>query len=123
MGILNRIKKTKADVPSTENGQTTLSSQKRAEILDVVLHPLLSEKAAKLAGSNQYVFVVRKDANRLQIRAAIKSMYSVSPLEVNVVNVQGKQVRFGRRQGKRSDWKKAIVTLPVGQSINVHEGV
>lgn len=124
MGILNRIKKTKTNVSSTqEKGETSVLAQKKTEFLDVVVKPLLSEKAAKLAGSNQYVFVVRKDANRLQIRSAIKSMYGVSPLEINVLNVQGKQMRFGRRQGKRSDWKKAIVTLPVGQSINVHEGV
>ncbi|MBI4592469.1 50S ribosomal protein L23 [Candidatus Uhrbacteria bacterium] len=90
---------------------------------DVIVKPLISEKSATLAGANQYVFVVRKNANRLQVRAAIKTMYGVSPESVNLLNVRGKKVRFGRREGSRSDWKKAIVTLPAGQTINVHEGV
>ncbi|MBI4435055.1 50S ribosomal protein L23 [Candidatus Uhrbacteria bacterium] len=90
---------------------------------NVIVKPLISEKAANLAGANQYVFVVRKDANRLQVRAAIKTMYGVSPISINVLNVRGKKVRFGRTQGTRSDWKKAVITLPAGQTINVYEGV
>lgn len=93
------------------------------DVSDVIVQPLISEKAAGLAGANQYVFIVRKGANRLQVRTAIKSMYGVSPLGVNILNVRGKKVRFGRKEGARSDWKKAIVTLPAGQTINVHEGV
>jgi len=89
----------------------------------VIVRPLISEKAANLAGANQYVFVVRKNANRVQVRTAIKTMYGVSPLSINILNVPGKKVRFGRREGSRSDWKKAIITLPAGQTINVYEGV
>ncbi|MBI5794105.1 50S ribosomal protein L23 [Candidatus Uhrbacteria bacterium] len=90
---------------------------------DVIVRPLVTEKAASLAGSNTYVFVVDKRANRIQVRSAIKQMYGITPLRVNIQNVSGKWVRFGRSQGKRSDWKKALVTLPAGKTINVHEGV
>ncbi len=101
----------------------TAGKMRGTDVSDVIVQPLISEKAAGLAGANQYVFIVRKSANRLQVRAAMKSMYGVSPLSINILNVRGKKVRFGRKQGTRSDWKKAIVTLPVGQTINVHEGV
>ncbi|MCR4314452.1 MAG: 50S ribosomal protein L23 [Candidatus Uhrbacteria bacterium] len=101
----------------------TSGKTRGTDVSDVIVQPLISEKAAGLAGVNQYVFIVRKGANRLQVRTAIKSMYGVSPLGVNILNVRGKKVRFGRKQGARSDWKKAIVTLPAGQTINVHEGV
>ncbi|TAL51139.1 50S ribosomal protein L23 [Patescibacteria group bacterium] len=101
----------------------TSEARLSVELSDVIVKPLVSEKTANLAGANQYVFVVRKDANRVQVRSAVKAMYGVSPLSVNILNVRGKIVRFGRRSGSRSDWKKAIVTLPKGQTINVYEGV
>ncbi len=129
MGILNRFKKTiPPERKSPEVQQTAASTTATVKLLgmdhsDVIVKPLISEKSATLAGANQYVFVVRKNANRLQVRAAIKTMYGVSPESVNLLNVRGKKVRFGRREGSRSDWKKAIVTLPAGQTINVHEGV
>jgi large subunit ribosomal protein L23 len=89
----------------------------------VVIRPLISEKAATLAGANQYVFIVRRDANRLQVRQAVKRMYNVSPISINMLNMKGKEVQFGRRKGTQSDWKKAIITLPKGETINVYEGV
>ena len=50
-------------------------------------------------------------------------MYGITPVSVNIQNVRGKRVRFGRVRGKRKDWKKAIVTLPEGKTINVYDGV
>lgn len=128
MGIFNRNKKSKTEeAPQTQTLNVTSSAtsgkMRITDASDVIVQPLISEKTAGLAGANQYVFVVRKDANRLRIRAAVKLMYGVSPLSINVMNVRGKKVRFGHREGSRSDWKKAIVTLPVGQTINVHGGV
>ena len=128
MGILNRIKKTKPTEKKSSSQKVSESSSVSGarigvDTADVIVKPLISEKSAILAGVNQYVFVVRKDANRIQVRSAIKTMYGVSPLSINILNVRGKKVRFGRREGVRSDWKKAIVTLPAGQTINVYEGV
>lgn len=134
MGFFNRIgffnpnKKAASGEAQQELKPTGTSfasarTMRGTDVSDVIVQPLISEKAAGLAGANQYVFIVRKWANRLQVRTAVKSMYGVSPLGVNMVNVRGKKVRFGRKEGTRSDWKKAIVTLPAGQTINVHEGV
>jgi large subunit ribosomal protein L23 len=128
MGIFNRNKKITPDEATPTKKSVAASfgtsgKMRGTDVSDVIVQPLISEKAAGLAGANQYVFIVRKGANRLQVRAAMKSMYGVSPLSINILNVRGKKVRFGRKQGTRSDWKKAIVTLPVGQTINVHEGV
>jgi len=55
--------------------------------------------------------------------AAVEELYGTKPERVNVINVQGKVMRFGRSMGRRSDFKKAIVTLPSGKTINLHEGV
>lgn len=126
MGILSRIKKTSAkeDHPTEQTqAQNATVAMEDMGFSDVIIRPLISEKAAGLAGANQYVFVVRKDANRIEVRQAMKKMYGVSPLSVNIVNTAGKKMRFGRRKGQRSDWKKAIITLAKGQTINVHEGV
>jgi len=83
----------------------------------------VTEKSATLSSANQYVFIVRKEANRIQVRSAIKAMYGITPTSVNIQNYRGKKVRFGRRLGQRRDWKKAIITLPAGKTINVYEGV
>lgn len=90
---------------------------------EFILKPLITEKTATLASTNKYVFVVSKDANKIQISHAISSMYGVVPDSVNIQNVRGKQVRFGRTRGTRRNWKKAIVTLPKGKTINVYDGV
>jgi len=137
MGILNRNKKTtdeKEEVVAVKEVATTVPSTKNSvkpkaslstgvDTSFVIVKPLISEKAAILAGENQYVFVVRKSANRLEVRSAIQKMYGVSPTSINISNVRGKIVKRGRTTGKRSNWKKAIVTLPKGQTINVYEGV
>lgn len=121
---------TSPQTPSQEPARTVAMPQSPegskmigADASDVIVKPLISEKSAALASGRQYAFVVRKGANRLEVRRAVKQMYGVSPLSVNILNVRGKQMRFGRRAGSRSDWKKAIVTLPEGQVLNVYEGV
>ena len=77
----------------------------------VIVQPLVTEKAAQRAGAGEYTFVVRMDATRVDVRAAVKAMYGVLPTRVNIQRVRGKVVRFGGREGMRSTWKKAIVTL------------
>ncbi len=137
MGLLNRFKKSDSGMPvqkkapvearSTDIQVTKKNSVKvgssSAVTTDVVIKPLVTEKTAVLASGGKYVFVVSGGANRVQVKIAIKEMFGVMPTFVNIQNVRGKRVRFGKRHGKRSDWKKAIVTLPEGQKINVYEGV
>lgn len=89
----------------------------------VLLRPVVSEKAVFLETGGTYTFAVKPGANKTLVKQAVKEAYGVMPVSVRVINVEGKDVRFGRSSGKRSDWKKAIVTLPKGKMISIHEGV
>lgn len=90
---------------------------------DVIVRPLVTEKSAVMASVGQYMFVVTNDANRVEVRDAVRALYGIVPTSVNIQRVRGKQVRFGQRMGRRVSWKKAIVTLPKGKTIDVYEGV
>ncbi len=90
----------------------------------VILSPLLTEKNAALKESrNKVVFEVAPDANKIEIKKAVEEAFQVSVLSVNVLNVRGKIKRLGRNMGRRRDWKKAIVTLKEGSTIEFFEGV
>jgi large subunit ribosomal protein L23 len=94
-----------------------------AQAYHVLLHPLVSEKGSFLAMHNQYAFAVHPDTNKIEIRKAIKAVYGVDPTDVNIMNVSGKWIRYGRNEGRTKNWKKAIVTLPEGQKIDIQEGL
>jgi len=89
-------------------------------LLNLLIAPHVSEKAARATErANQYVFKVRTDATKPEIRAAVQMMFSVEVDAVQVVNVEGKKKRFGQSFGRRSDWKKAYVSLKAGQTIDL----
>jgi len=94
-----------------------------SDLSGIVLRPLVTEKAAIVAHGGQYTFVVETGANRVQVKSAIKAMYGILPESVNIMRMRGKVVRFGRSNGQRASWKKAVVTLPKGKTIDVYEGV
>ena len=96
-------------------------NQERA--YDVVLGPIITEKATELSEHNQFVFRVAKDATKPEIRAAIESLFGVKVTGVNTIKVKGKVKRFRGRLGRRSDVKKAIVTLAEGQSLDYTAGI
>ncbi len=88
-------------------------------LMNVLIGPHVSEKSARVSeGANQFVFRVRRDARKLDIKAAVELMFEVKVESVNVVNTEGKQKRFGQRLGRRQDFKKAYVRLAPGQNIN-----
>ncbi|MGA6828673.1 50S ribosomal protein L23 [Nitrospira sp. NS4] len=88
----------------------------------VLVQPLLTEKITGLREKTNTVgFVVHRDANRLQIKQAVEALLKVKVKKVNVMNVQGKTKRLGRFSGKRSDWKKAFVTLKEGEKLEMYE--
>jgi large subunit ribosomal protein L23 len=88
-------------------------------LINLLLAPHVSEKAARATDKlNQYVFRVRAEATKPEIRAAVELMFSVEVEAVQVVNVAGKKKRFGSSLGRRSDWKKAYVSLKAGQTID-----
>ncbi len=89
----------------------------------VLIRPLITEKAANLGTLNKYAFVVSDKANKIEVSKAVAAVYGVKPINVNIVCVKGKVVTRGRLKGRRSDLKKAIVTLKKGETIQIYEGV
>ncbi len=86
--------------------------------------PVISEKShLQKADGNKVTFRVDSTANKIEIRKAIETLFKVKVLKVNTVSVMGKNKRLGRTEGKRSDWKKAIVTLAPGDKIPGLEGL
>lgn len=88
-------------------------------IFKVLRAPHVSEKASVAADrDNQFVFKVAKDASKTEIKAAVEKLWDVKVKAVNTLVVKGKVKRFGRSEGKRSDWKKAYVSLQEGFDID-----
>ena len=103
----------------------------------VIKRPLLTEKGTRLKETGgggdadvspeeikpQLLFEVARDANKVEIRHAVEKLWNVNVLSVRTTVVRGKEKRIGRFTGKRSNWKKAIVTIAAGQNIEFFEGV
>jgi large subunit ribosomal protein L23 len=88
-------------------------------LMNVVLAPVVSEKSTRVADKNrQYVFRVADRATKPQVKAAIELLFKTKVQSVTVLNVKGKEKRFGRFMGRRRNWKKAYVRLVAGQEIN-----
>ena len=90
---------------------------------DTILAPVITEKATYLSEHNKVVFRVAKDATKDEIAEAIEQLFKVKVVKVNTMNVKGKTKRWRGHLGRRSDVKKAIVTLAEGQSIDVATGL
>lgn len=89
------------------------------KILMVLKAPHTSERSTFLADKfNQYTFKVLKTANKFEIKHAVEKLFNVKVKNVTVMNVKGKQKRFRQMAGKRSDWKKALVSLEQGHEID-----
>ena len=94
----------------------------RAGMHRVLVQPLLTEKITGLREKTNTVgFVVHPEANRVQIKQAVEALLKVKVEKVNIMNVRGKVKRLGRFSGKRSDWKKAFVTLREGEKLEMYE--
>jgi large subunit ribosomal protein L23 len=87
---------------------------------NVIVNPLRSEKsAAAQANENKYEFVVAKKANKEEIKRAVEEIYKVKVEKVNTMNVMGKWKRVRLIEGRKSDWKKAVVKLKAGETIEI----
>lgn len=94
------------------------------ELHQVIRKVLLTEKSnLDREAANKYHFEVDRRANKVEIGQAVEKLFKVKVTEVRVIHVLGKKKRMGRVMGKKSDWKKAIVTLAEGSRIEVAEGV
>ena len=91
------------------------------EARDIIIRPLITEKSTTLMAEGKYVFEVAKAANKIEIAKAISQIFKVKVASVNTINVEGKVKRMGRSVGKRSDYKKAIVKLAAGETIEFFE--
>ena len=87
------------------------------EARDILIKPLITEKSTELMAEGKYVFKVAKAANKIEIARAVKEIFNVKVEKVNTVNVKGKTKRISRTSGKRADYKKAIVKLAAGETI------
>ena len=85
---------------------------------DIIKRPVVTEQSMMQMQEKKYTFEVDKRANKIQIRKAVEEIFGVSVKSVNTVNVIGKFKRMGRNEGKRADWKKAIVTLTENSKTN-----
>lgn len=92
------------------------------EARDILVRPLITEHTTQLMAEGKYVFVVAKAANKIEIAKAVAEVFKVKVAKVNTVNVTGKKKRMGRTEGKRPDYKKAIVKLAPGETIEFFEG-
>ena len=92
------------------------------EARDILVRPLITERTTQLMAEGKYVFVVAKAANKIEIAKAGAEVFKVKVAKVNTVNVTGKKKRMGRTEGKRPDYKKAIVKLAPGETIEFFEG-
>ena len=89
----------------------------------VILRPIMTEKSMRQKEElNTVAFRVRPDANKVEIRTAVETVFSVKVAAVRTASFEGKLKRMGRHEGRRRDWKKAIVTLQPGHKIDLVEG-
>jgi len=90
----------------------------------IILRPVITEKSNLLKEShNQVVFEVARRANKIEVKQAIERLFDVKVLKVRMMNIRGKPKRWGRIISKRQNWKKAVVTLAEGSSIDFFEGM
>lgn len=91
---------------------------------EVIVRPLMTEKSMRLKDERNVVtFQVSPDANKVEIRQAVETIFNVKVRAVRTATVEGKLKRMGRHQGRRPSWKKALVTLQPGHKIELVEGV
>lgn len=94
------------------------------ELHSIIKRPLVTEKSTSARDeANTYIFEVDKRANKIEIGNAVEKIFKVKVVDVRTMNMNGKKKRMGRILGQKSDWKKAIVTLAEGNTIEIFEKV
>ena len=92
-------------------------------VFDVIREPKLTEKTLSLKEEvNQFAFAVDPRANKIQIKESIEKSFKVSVMKIRTMNVRGDKKKLGRHEGRKSSWKKALVTLKEGETIEFFEG-
>ncbi|MDP6824198.1 MAG: 50S ribosomal protein L23 [Dehalococcoidia bacterium] len=91
-------------------------------LFDVLIRPIVTEQSTLLQERGKYVFQVQKGANKADVKAAVEKVFEVTVVDVNTMTIKGKSKRFGPRPVTRPNWKKAVVTLRAGDTIQLFEG-
>ena len=93
-------------------------------IHEVIVRPVITEKSTdQLDRNHAYTFVVAREANKIEIAQAVEALFNVKVQSVRTMQYRGKERRVGRHVGRRANWKKAVVTLREGDTIEIFEGV
>lgn len=121
MGILKKTTSKKTN--TAEETKSVTVSGKSDFAARILLRPIVSEKSTHQEAGKKYSFFVAKDATKVDVKRAVKEVYGVIPTKVNMVISEGKSKRFGSMMGKRTNHKKAIVTVPQDKNLAIHEGV
>lgn len=93
------------------------------ELLRVLKQPVISEKSFSMAEDGKYVFIVNIDSTKTEVRQAVEKAFKVHVTSVKTITVKGKRKKFGKILGKRKDYKKAIVTIKSGETIEDFKGI
>ncbi len=126
MGILN--KKSKKNVEGAEETKSAAVSvsqnSKKSDFASrILVRPIVSEKSTHAEADKKYSFFVTKNATKIDVKRAVKELYGILPLKINMIVGEGKVRRSGRVMGRRNDYKKAIVTISKDKNLDIHEGV
>ncbi len=106
---------------SVKESSSGVSLSGSGQFAHVLVRPHISEKAVQGEARGQYVFEVTASSTKSDVAIAVKDLYGVMPTRVRMISVSGKQLRFGRTSGATKNWKKAIIQLPKGKSIEVYK--
>lgn len=101
----------------------TTDMKTKFALLDLICHPLVTEKTTNISGASQVSFVVKKTATKLEIKNAVEQIYKVKVKSVNTLIEKGKKKVFRGRVGRQSDIKKAYIILAPGQQIDIGAGI
>lgn len=123
MKFFNRFTSKTAPTPVEEKKEVTTTPNARRATHALLSSPRVSEKVSLLNARGTYVFNVPLATGKVEIRKAVEKQYHVNVTRVHMIRGEGKIIRRGRIAGKRSSWKKALVTLKKGQSIELHPAV
>ncbi|MFA6105992.1 MAG: 50S ribosomal protein L23 [Patescibacteria group bacterium] len=131
MGIMDKLTKSKksTDKETKDESEVTVVAPAKmksasSSAMKIIIKPMVTEKAATHQTTHRaYSFIVARSANKIEIAKAVKELYGVEPMSVRTANIEGHVVRFSKGFGRKSDYKKAMVTLKKGDSITIHEGV
>ncbi len=113
-------KKTKTAKATPEAKTEKKEATRATQYSHVLVRPHMSEKAMMLADKGTYVFEVQVGVTAPEVRNAIKAIYGILPVQVRMINIPSREVRFGRVMGKTRSWKKALITLPVGKKLDIY---